>query len=114
MMTREFSANKDFAIIQEIICHDKLKKEIISNYDYIKWLEGFTRQHTSFLDNEWLYTPEALTPSDAKSVEKLSYFVDEIISYANRAHMEIQYGKSDERYVSVIFIIINKCRYSCN
>ena len=101
MKNQNFSADKNLAVIQEMIECNKLRKKIISNYDYIKWLEEFTVKYTSFLDNEWLYTPEDLLPSDAKNVDKLNYFVEEILSYAKRAHIEIQHGKSFETYVTI-------------
>ena len=46
---------------------DEKRKEIFSNTNYIKWLEGFTTKYESFADDSWLYTPTELSQEENAS-----------------------------------------------
>ena len=48
-------------------------KEIVSNYDYIKWLKDFTLEYNLISDENWLYRPEVVSYEDKKKSLELSY-----------------------------------------
>lgn len=58
-----------------------LERILVSNTDYITWLEKFMSIHPSFCDDEWLYFPEQLEPENLKNVSLLYHFFRGIIMY---------------------------------
>lgn len=57
------------------------KESIISNDNYISWLENFTL-NGGFSDNNWLYCPEKISEEDRGNVEKLCLLYEIIDEYA--------------------------------
>ncbi|MBE5813406.1 MAG: hypothetical protein E7314_07190 [Clostridiales bacterium] len=66
------------------------EKQIISNYDYISWLENFTQIHEGFADDSWLYKKEELSAEDYAKVEALHLFFNAISDYCRRFHINIE------------------------
>ncbi len=58
------------------------EEEIISNFDYIKWLEKFTKRYPNFTDIDWLYEPEKISKEDLENVNKLCSLFSAINNYA--------------------------------
>lgn len=56
-------------------------KELVSNTDYILWLQEFTFTHPTFCDDEWLYFPEQLEPENLANVNLLHRFIEGIGMY---------------------------------
>lgn len=55
-MSEEQKLIKEYANDQ----NTKMQK-ILSNTDYIKWLDRFTIEHSSFFDKDWLHSPEKIS-----------------------------------------------------
>ena len=74
-----------------LIEKDKKKRqrvlELVYNYDYINWLENFTKTHSSFADDDWLYFPENLSKQDYERVRELSIFYNVIKKYADKNYI---------------------------
>lgn len=62
-------------------------QEILSNTDYIKWLDSFTIEHSSFSDEEWLYFPEKISKEDLEQVNNLHLIYHEIERYASENYI---------------------------
>lgn len=99
-------------LIQQITQSQKLTKELVSNDNYIRWLEEFTSSRSGFLDNEWLYNPEGISPKNAEKIDQFQYFVSGIMDYANRNF--IPYGYDGDESISIKFngIGYDICRIS--
>lgn len=75
--------------------NDKKSKEIISNTDYLKWLERFTTEHQSFTDDTWLYFSEKISKEDHEMVNSLHLLYRGIVQYAKKNYIypvECEYG----------------------
>ena len=73
----------------------KIQKELMSNTEYIKWLDEFTQDKDGFSDDDWLYFPEKIEESDKNNVEKLNIFYEGIKQYAKKNYIrksEIEFG----------------------
>jgi len=57
-------------------------KELVSNTEYITWLNNFTKEHLSFSDDDWLYCPEKISTKDNKFVKQLYLLYQGIKTYA--------------------------------
>lgn len=57
--------------------------KIISNTNYMKWLENFTKIHSYFTDDSWLYDHSAIGNTNYSNVIKLGYLFCAIENYAN-------------------------------
>ena len=60
---------------------------IISNTDYITWLEKFTKEYPGFTDVDWLYGRKKLDKNNYQNVDKLLYLYDAITEYASRNYI---------------------------
>ena len=70
--------------LNSIIESEKRAKQIISNYDYMNWLQEFIKNHNdSFYDDAWLYRTDETSKEDLKNVNMLSDFFTAIEMYAN-------------------------------
>jgi len=75
----------------------KLQKELVEKDVYIKWLEGFAKEHPNFSDDSWLYRPEEVSKEDYENVSKLSSFFCAIQRYAAENYIystPCEYGES--------------------
>lgn len=59
----------------------KTEKQLISNYDYISWLETFTQAYPNFATDFWVYKMDKLSPEDSKKIDLLIPFFSAIYSY---------------------------------
>ncbi len=73
-------------------------KRIMSNTDYIEWLEKFTKDKESFADVEYNYCSEQLKEIDKKNIEDLYLFYDGIERYASNNHIVPNYFDFGEFY----------------
>lgn len=85
--------------VEEYIKKEKAKEEriqeMMSNTDYIKWLDSFTIKHQSFSDNDWLYCEEEISKEDYEKVNNLHLMYSGIETYANRNYIypsDCEYG----------------------
>ncbi len=77
--------------IKEYIEKENVKSEkikiLMSNTNYLEWLNQFTQDKEGFSDNDWLYFPEQISDSDKENVEKLCLFYEGINGYADSNHI---------------------------
>lgn len=73
-------------------------KRIMSNTDYIEWLEKFTKDKESFADVEYNYCSEQLKEIDKKNIEDLYLFYAGIERYASNNHIVPNYFDFGEFY----------------
>lgn len=66
---------------------DEKRKEMFSNTNYIKWLEGFTTKYESFADDSWLYTPTELSQEENEKVVNLHLLYEGIELYAKKNYI---------------------------
>lgn len=71
---------------KEKIIDNKIK-EMLSNTDYLKWLDNFTIAHQNFSDDEWLYFPIEISMNDKEQVEKLHLMYRGIDKYASKNYI---------------------------
>ena len=62
-------------------------QEMLSNTDYIKWLDKFTIEHSSFSDDDWLYFPEKISKEDLEKVNNLHLMYRGIEKYASENYI---------------------------
>ena len=82
-------------IVSDMTKRNLKKKKIISNYDYISWLEKFTLSHDSFADDSWLYNPSEISKEDLKNVRMLDIFFGALSEYCHKYYINID---CDEEY----------------
>ena len=81
-------------------------KEIVSNYDYIKWLKDFTLEYNLISDENWLYRPEVVSYEDKKKSLELSYLYLGIDAWARQNLVypkKIVMGKREGDYYNVLY-----------
>ena len=66
---------------------DEKRKEMFSNTNYIKWLEGFTTKYESFADDSWLYAPTELSKEENEKVANLHLLYEGIELYAKKNYI---------------------------
>ena len=84
--------------IEEQKSEDEKIKRIMSNTDYIEWLEKFTEDKESFADIEYKYCSEQLKEIDQKNIEDLYLFYAGIERYASNNHIVPKYFDFGEFY----------------
>lgn len=72
------------AIVDEILKELDEQKALISNYDYINWIENFTVEYPAFSSDSWLYFPEQISLEDYTKVEKLDSFFSALLAYCDK------------------------------
>lgn len=83
--TPEGQAKIDKWVEEYIVQEEAKNKQIrimMSNLNYLKWLNQFMQDKESFYDDDWLYFPEQITDSDQKKVDILGLFYEGINNYA--------------------------------
>lgn len=87
----------------------KGKEEILSNLDYMNWLQDFTAQHYSFSDVSLLDFPLEITDEDKKQIEKLELLYEIIDEYARENYIFPNEGEFDYyfhfKYKNIGYII---------
>lgn len=74
---------------------DLKMQQLLSNTDYLKWLESFTLEHQKFSDDDWLYCQEKLSKEDLEHVENLHLLYSGIDKYARKNYIyptECEFG----------------------
>lgn len=74
------------------------QKEIISTTEYISWLEEFTKIHSFFTVDDWLYSDNEISKSDEKHVEELELLYFEIKEYAKKNFISFNRSEGLEYY----------------
>lgn len=73
--------------IKEYIDKENVKNEkikiLMSNTNYLEWINQFTQNKKGFFDDDWIYFPEQISDSDKENVEKLWLFYEGISGYAD-------------------------------
>jgi len=62
-------------------------QEMLSNTNYIKWLNNFTVEHSNFSDDDWLYFPEKISNQDNEHVNNLHLLYRGIERYASENYI---------------------------
>lgn len=82
------------SVVERIIERAEKEKKLVSNYDYISWLENFTLKHESFNDSSWLYNSEEISKEDLANVEDLCAFFDGIRNYCDKYYINTESSES--------------------
>ena len=82
------------SVIERIIERMEKEKKLVSNYDYISWLENFTLKYELFNDSSWLYKPEEISKEDLANVEDLTCFFEGINNYCNKYYINTESSDS--------------------
>lgn len=85
------------------------QNKLISNYDYINWLENFTLSNPCFTVDSWLYHPEEISQEDNNNVLKLFVFHEVISEYCQKFLINI--SVNDNFDVTRIHIKYNNIGY---
>lgn len=86
----------------------KIKKEIVSNDNYINWLESFTNKYYKFRDDDFIYNKHDLTDDDLENVNNLSLLYSGINDYATGNYI---YPFADSDFVYYYKIKYNNIGY---
>jgi len=85
--------------IEEYIELEKAKdikmKKMLSDTEYIKWLDRFTLKHSGFDDSEWLYFPNKISKKDMEHIKDLYLMYSIIEKYSNENYiypLECKFG----------------------
>lgn len=68
----------------------ELTEKLVSNAEYMLWLEKFTTSNPEFTDDAWLYFPEEISKYDYEMVSMLQYFLDGIKRYAHTNYIPME------------------------
>ena len=88
------------------------QKELISNYDYINWIENFTLEYPCFSTDSWLYFPEQISLQDYTKVEKLDSFFSALLAYCDKYLINTSKDNLDAFEASRIHIKYNNVGYT--
>lgn len=80
-----------------VIATQEAEKQIVSNYDYISWLENFTQTYATFSTDSWLYTKKEISEENYDNVQKLFLFFNAISNYCRRFYINIEWYEAFER-----------------
>lgn len=80
-------------LLADLIRLQRLEKELISNTEYILWLENFTIANPCWSDDNWLYCPEEISKEDYKKVGEFHCFFNGIMDYAERNFIPPHYDE---------------------
>lgn len=94
-------------LLADLIRSQELGKELVSNTEYILWLENFTIATPCWSDDTWLYCPEKISKEDYNRVKELHCFFNGIMDYAKRNYIPSQY----DEFETYIFIKFNNIGY---
>ena len=96
-----------YKVIQTLFHAEEMEKTIISNTDYMLWLEHFTSTYPSFSDTDWLYNHDNISEDDSEKVDDLIHFFHAIKDYAYRNFIPIYH----EDFDTYLFISFNNIGY---
>lgn len=82
------------SVVERIIERLEKEKRLVSNYEYISWLENFTSLHESFNDSTWLYFPEKISNEDSEKLDDLTAFFEGIKRYCDKYYINTE-GEGD-------------------
>ena len=77
-------------IVSDMNKRNLKKKKIISNYDYISWIEKFMLSHDSFADDSWLYNPSEISKEDLQNVRMLDIFFGALSEYCHKYYINFE------------------------
>lgn len=86
-------------MLQELEEKESIKREMLLNDSYIKWLEHFTEKFQDFNHNSWLYSPEEISKEEYNNVIKIIDFYEIIDKYACRNYIYPNKTKSGNYYL---------------
>lgn len=94
-------SNVDSRFGEEMKRRDIAKSELISDDEYISWLENFTSIYEKFTDETWLYNPEELLELNYKNVSKMGLFFEALSDYCRKYYinMNCDEGPAFERII---------------
>ena len=85
---KKINMSEEQKLIKEYANDQNAKmQKILSNTDYIKWLDRFTIEHSSFFDKDWLHSPEKISKEDLERVNNLHLMYRGIDTYANKNYI---------------------------
>ena len=73
------------------------EEQLVSNCDYILWLEDFTQTYKTFSTNSWLYAQKEISEESYDNVQKLFLFFNAISNYCYKFYINIEWYESFER-----------------
>lgn len=76
------------ASIERLKRDQEKQQTIMSNPEYITWLESFTSKYPSFSDETWLYCPDELSKQDREQIANLQFLYSGIEEYAKKHNIE--------------------------
>lgn len=85
----------------------ELVKTLISDPEYILWLENFTISNPAFEDDTWLYQSDEISKEDSERVDELNLFFEGIMECANHNFIPLCY----DEYGTYVFIKFNNIGY---
>lgn len=74
-------------LVDELLQKQNKIKELVSNKNYILWLEEFTKSYPKFCDDDWLYKSDELSDRDTQMISYLGYFYECINQYAEKNYL---------------------------
>ena len=86
MTSKEERKERILKFMEEQRSHEARIQGMVSNTDYVDWLDQFTLQNPIFSENDWLYS-DTLGVEDKKNVQDLFLFFRAIDSYAKRNYI---------------------------
>jgi len=105
MKKREFdlkSATSNMGLGEEMRKRNAEKKELLSNDNYILWLEKFTLTYQRFADINWLYKPEELPEVDTNNVGKIEIFFEALSDYCQKYYINMDVNNTHEsRHINI-------------
>ena len=88
LKTKEEKVDKFISgYIESLKISEEKRKEILSDTNYLKWLEGFTIEHQSFSDNDWIYFSEKISKEDNENIKNLHLLFEGIELYAKKNYI---------------------------
>ena len=99
------------SILSNFFKNREKANELVSNSQYILWLEKFTAIHSSFHSDYWQYISEELSEEDLENVDLLSLFLEGIDNYASRNFFSLIPSDLGSDYGHHILIKFNNVGY---
>lgn len=74
--------------VKELIERKEKINKMIENFEYINWLEEFSKKYNKFSDDSWLYSPSEIDKDDYDKVIMLGDFYDGLYRYAYEHYVD--------------------------
>ncbi len=118
----ERESNQFKSLVERLEEKESIKREMLLNDSYIKWLEHFTKEFPDFNHDSWLYSPEEISKEDYENVIKITEFYEIIDEYANNNYIYLKdipsggyYAISYNSVLYQIYVIIGQGTvFGCN